>query len=592
MNQNLQSVLTIAGGIGLFLYGMKLLGQSLERFAGAKIEKTLEKLTSNKGKAVLLGAGVTAVIQSSSATIIMVIGFLNAGILKLAQAVPVIFGANIGTTITAQILRLEEVGRGNILTQMLRPSSFAPVCIVIGAFVMLVAKRNRTKYKAGIAVGLGIIFIGMGMMESGFKPLAQTEAFIQTFIVIANPVWGVLAGMLVTVILQSSSASVGMLQAMSTTGVITFSVAAPVIIGQNIGKCVTVLLASIGSNKNSKRAAFIDIMISVIGAAIFLAAIYSYQAVIGFGFWDKPTNMGSIANFHTLFNVGTCLCMMPLVHFLISLSKKIIRDKGTSKIDREVALLDPIFLTNPSVAIEQCKKVMDTVADTVTENYDLTTSCLFKYDSSSADKVRENENFLDKTETLLGEYLVKITEHRLMDEDNRLATEFMHTVGDFERIGDHCINFLDVSEFNFEHEVKFSDSGRNELGNLREAVGEAISTTVKAYKHEDESIYSKILPLEDVIDDIVDMLKSRRVIRLQARGCTMASAISYVEVLTNMERISDHCKDIALHLHQRIIKQSLDTHKSEELAKETAEYRKMKAYYEKRYVEPMKKKEE
>ena len=266
---DLQSLLTMLGGVGLFLYGMKLMGQSLERFAGAKMEKTLEKLTSNRGKGVLLGAGVTAVIQSSSATIIMVIGFLNAGILKLMQAVPIIMGANIGTTITAQILRLGDINNDNLILQMLKPASFAPICVVIGAFVMLISKKNKTKDKAGIAVGLGILFIGMSMMESSFKPLASSPEFMELFLVLTNPVLGVLAGMCVTVLLQSSSASVGVLQAMSATGAITFSMAAPIVIGQNIGKCVTVLLASIGTNKNSRRAVCIDITMSIAGAILF-----------------------------------------------------------------------------------------------------------------------------------------------------------------------------------------------------------------------------------------------------------------------------------------------------------------------------------
>ena len=364
---DLQSILTMLGGIGLFLYGMKLMGQSLERFAGAKMEKTLERLTSSRGKGVLLGAGVTAVIQSSSATIIMVIGFLNAGILKLVQAVPVIMGANIGTTVTAQILRLGDLDNENIILQLLKPASFAPICVVIGAFVMLIAKKNKSRDKAGIAVGLGILFIGMNMMESSFKPLASSPEFMQIFLVLTNPILGVLAGMGVTILLQSSSASVGVLQAMSATGAITFSMAAPIIIGQNIGKCVTVLLASIGTNKNSRRAVCIDITMSLLGAVIFLIAIYAFQGIIGFSFWDTPVNRGRIADFHTLFNLVTCLIMLPFVNGLITISKKVVKEKNVSKIDEELSMLDPIFVTTPSIALEQCRKVMFNMAATVME---------------------------------------------------------------------------------------------------------------------------------------------------------------------------------------------------------------------------------
>ena len=585
---DLQSLLTMLGGVGLFLYGMKLMGQSLERFAGAKMEKTLEKLTSNRGKGVLLGAGVTAVIQSSSATIIMVIGFLNAGILKLMQAVPIIMGANIGTTITAQILRLGDINNDNLILQMLKPASFAPICVVIGAFVMLISKKNKTKDKAGIAVGLGILFIGMSMMESSFKPLASSPEFMELFLVLTNPVLGVLAGMCVTVLLQSSSASVGVLQAMSATGAITFSMAAPIVIGQNIGKCVTVLLASIGTNKNSRRAVCIDITMSIAGAILFLTAIYLYQGIIGFSFWDEPVNRGRIADFHTLFNLVTCIVMLPCINILITFAKKVVKDKNVSKIDEELALLDPIFIQNPSVALEQCKKVMVSMTDAVMENYKLCTACLYQHDPLSAEKIRENESFLDKTESVLGQYLVKITEQHLVGEDNRLATEFMHTVGDFERIGDHCMNLLEVSEYNMEQEIGFSKDALFELNFLSRAVGEALDTTVTAYQQEKESVCHKIGPLEDVVDDMVDTLKSKRIIRLQTGACTTEGGISYIEVLTNMERISDHCINISMHLHQRIIRESLDTHKSEVFDREADEYKAMKVYYEKQYLDPVK----
>ena len=585
---DLQSLLTMLGGVGLFLYGMKLMGQSLERFAGAKMAKTLENFTSNRGKRVLQGAGVTAVIQSSSATIIMVIGFLNAGILKLMQAVPIIMGANIGTTITAQILRLGDINNDNLILQMLKPASFAPICVVIGAFVMLISKKNKTKDKAGIAVGLGILFIGMSMMESSFKPLASSPEFMELFLVLTNPVLGVLAGMCVTVLLQSSSASVGVLQAMSATGAITFSMAAPIVIGQNIGKCVTVLLASIGTNKNSRRAVCIDITMSIAGAILFLTAIYLYQGIIGFSFWDEPVNRGRIADFHTLFNLVTCIVMLPCINILITFAKKVVKDKNVSKIDEELALLDPIFIQNPSVALEQCKKVMVSMTDAVMENYKLCTACLYQHDPLSAEKIRENESFLDKTESVLGEYLVKITEQHLVGEDNRLATEFMHTVGDFERIGDHCMNLLEVSEYNMEQEIGFSKDALFELNFLSRAVGEALDTTVTAYQQEKESVCHKIGPLEDVVDDMVDTLKSKRIIRLQTGACTTEGGISYIEVLTNMERISDHCINISMHLHQRIIRESLDTHKSEVFDREADEYKAMKVYYEKQYLDPVK----
>lgn len=585
---DLNAILTMLGGIGLFLYGMKLMGQSLERFAGAKMEKTLERLTSSRGKGVLLGAGVTAVIQSSSATIIMVIGFLNAGILKLVQAVPVIMGANIGTTITAQILRLGDINNDNFLLQMLKPTSFAPLCVVIGAFVMLISKKNKTRDKAGIAVGLGILFTGMSMMESSFKPLASSEEFMQLFLVLNNPILAVLAGMGVTILLQSSSASVGVLQAMSATGAITYSIALPIVIGQNIGKCVTVLLASIGTNKNSRRAVCIDITMSLTGSAVFLAVIYLYQNLIGFSFWNETINRGGIADFHTFFNLMTCVIMLPLVNVLIAISKKVVKEKNTSKIDEELAMLDPIFLSTPTVALEQCKKVMVSMANAAMENFRLSTENLFKYNEETFEKLQENESFLDKTESILGDYLIKITEQQLSDEDNRLATEFMHTVGDFERIGDHCMNFLDVSIFNEEQQIEFSQEAIHELTYLQKAVGEALHITATAYQEEKESVCHKVGPLEDNVDYMVDLLKSKHITRMQNGLCSNQGGISYVEVLTNMERISDHCTNISMHLHQRLIHKSLDTHRDDVFDRGSDEYKAMVVYYEKMYLDPIK----
>lgn len=583
----LSSILSMFCGIGLFLYGMNLMGQSLERFAGARMEKTLEKLISSNAKGVLLGTGVTAVIQSSSATIIMVIGFLNAGILRLTQAVPVIMGANIGTTVTAQILRLGDINNNNIILQMMKPTSFAPVCVLIGAFVILIAKKPKTKDKAGIAVGLGILFTGMSMMEGSFRPLASSPEFMQTFMVLTNPILGVLAGMFVTILLQSSSASVGVLQAMSATGAITFSMMVPIVIGQNVGKCVTVLLASIGTNKNSRRAVCIDITMSVAGAIIFLAGIYLYQKLFGFSFWNETVNRGRIADFHTLFNIVTCVIMLPFIQQLINFSKKIVKDKNPSKMEQELALLDPIFLNKPTVALEQCKKVMTSMTDVVMENYRLSTECLFDYTEEKAEKIRTNEEFLDMVDSKLSAYLVKLTEQQLDSDDNRLITEFMFTVGDFERIGDHCCNLLDSAEANMEMDAKFSGKAFGELKYLVDAVGTALDSTVKGYREEKESYCHQVGPIEDIVDIMVDIMKANRVQRLQKGDTTIDASITYVEVLINMERISDHCTNISMQLHQRLNKENIDVHKSHVIDRDSEEYKVIKAGYEKLYLDPI-----
>ncbi|MDO4395416.1 MAG: Na/Pi cotransporter family protein [Clostridia bacterium] len=585
---NLEALLSMLGGIGLFLYGMKLMGQSLERFAGAKMEKTLEKLTSNKAKGVLLGAGVTAVIQSSSATIIMVIGFLNAGIMRLMQAVPVIMGANIGTTVTAQILRLGDINNDNMLLQMLKPASFAPLCVVIGAFVILLAKKAKSRDKAGIAVGLGILFIGMSMMESSFKPLADSPEFMNVFLVLTNPVLGILAGMAVTILLQSSSASVGVLQAMSTTGGITFAMAAPIVIGQNIGKCVTVLLASIGTNKNSKRAVCIDVCMAFFGAAIFLAIIYLYQNLVGFSFWDKPVNRGKIADFHTLFNLGTCVFMLPFVNALIKISERIVKDKGVNKIEEELILLDPIFVKSPGVALGQCQKVMSTVASTAMENYKLSTDCYRTgYSDENMEKLRENENFLDKSESALGDYLIKITEQQLDPRDNRLCTEFMHAIGDFERIGDHCKNLIDVAEYNSENDVHFSENALFEIRCISDAVEEIMTLVCDAYTDNTTNFINKVVTLEDTIDELVDILKTHRIQRLMGGHMSADAGISFVEILGNMERIGDHCVNVAIQVHQRLNNENLDPHENLARFTNSEEYKSLMQHYCNKYIDPV-----
>ena len=580
----LESILMMLGGIGLFLYGMKLMGNSLERCAGARMEQILERLTNNKAKGVALGAGVTAVIQSSSATIIMVIGFLNAGIMNLIQAVPVIMGANIGTTVTAQILRLGDISSDNVLLTMLKPASFAPICIVIGAFVLLLAKKQKIKDRAGIVIGLGILFCGMSMMESAFAPLTESEEFRNIFTVFENPVLGVLTGAAVTILLQSSSASVGVLQATASTGVITFAMAAPMVIGANIGKCATVLLASIGTNKNAKRAVCTDITMCCCGAILFLGGIYLYQWIIGFGIWDNTMSRGNIADFHTLFNLATCLVMLPLCNVLIAFSKKIVKDKGSSKMDEELALLDERFLNTPNVALQQCKKVITSMGETARENFSLAYELLEKFDDNKLEQLKENEKFLDKTETVLGEYILKITEKSLSEESNKLANEMMRTVTDWERIGDHCVNLAELAEIKTDSKLKFSIEGFSELKHINAAIDNILELTIESYGSDDEDMAFKVAPMEDVIDDLVDLLKDNHIERLRKGECTVERGVSFVEMLTNIERISDHCDNISLHMRQRMSGAELDTHVK---LKKEYEFKRLYHQYSKLYYEPV-----
>lgn len=549
------------GGIGMFLYGMKLMGSSLESAAGAKMEKILERLTSNKAKGVALGAGVTAVIQSSAATIIMVVGFLNAGILKLAQGVPVIMGANIGTTITAQILRMGDISGDNIFLLMLKPSTFAPILIIVSAFIMLMSKRQSLKDKVGIFMGLGILFMGMTLMQNSFAPMAESEEFGKLFTLFANPFLGVAVGMAVTVLLQSSSAAIGVLQATASTGVVTFAMAAPIAIGCNLGKCVTVLLASIGVNRDAKRAVSIDVTMCVLGSALFLIAIYAYQAVIGFDFWNDTVNMGGVANFHTLFNIVVAIVFLPFINPLISLAKKIVKDEGGySKMDQELTMLDPLFFDTPNVALEQCRKVINIMCDTGRESFNVACGLVDKYEEDKRQIVVDNEAFLDKTETTLGEYIVHITEHALSSKQNIFATELLHTVGDMERIGDHVDNLAEEAEIMHNDGVKYSDESMVEFGYLQAAINDILEQTSIAYETEDADAVLKVEALEEVVDDMVDAMKANHARRLKDGTCTVERGVSFIEMLTDIERISDHCNNVCQHLLQRMNGLELSTH--------------------------------
>lgn len=560
---SITAILTMLGGIGMFLYGMKLMGDSLERAAGVKMEKILEKLTSNKAKGVALGAGVTAVIQSSAATIIMVIGFLNAGILKLAQGVPVIMGANIGTTITAQILRMGDINGDNILLTLLKPSSFAPVLIVIGAFVMLMSKKQSVKDKVGIFLGLGILFEGMTLMESSFAPMAESPEFAKIFTLFENPLLGLMVGMAVTILLQSSSAAVGVLQATASTGVVTFAMAAPITIGCNLGKCVTVLLASIGVNKDAKRAVIIDVAMCVFGSAIFMAGVYAYQGIIGFSFWDDSVSRGDIANFHTLFNIAVAVIFLPFINGLITLATAIIKDNNTvSPMERELALLDPIFLDRPDIALEQCRKVVHAMCTVAIESFNIAFGLIRKYRDEGHESIRENEKFMDETETVLGEYIVHITERQLSTKQNINATELLHTVGDMERIGDHIVNLAEEAERMDHDGIRYSDESMSEFGYLSNAINDILDTTRFAHETEEKPLALRGVAIEDTIDKMIEVMKANHIRRLKEGTCTVERGVSFIEMLTDIERISDHCDNICTHLLQKSEGREFNTHEN------------------------------
>lgn len=541
--------LPLLAGIGLFLYGMDLISGSLEKIAGSGMEQTLEKLTNSKIKGVGLGAIITAVIQSSAATTLMVVGFLNAGILKLSQAVPVIMGANIGTTITAQILRLSDIdGSSGVLLYLLKPSSFAPFLIFIGAFAYLTAKKSKTRDIALIMLGLGSLFFGMDVMETTLAPLKDLPMFSELFVKFSNPLIGILVGAVVTAAIQSSSASVGILQALTSTGLIRFSNAVPIIMGQNIGTCFTVYLSSIGANKNAKRAVFFHLFFNVIGTVIFMTAFYGIQIFLVLPFWNNVMSRGDIANFHSLFNIINTIILLPFTEKIIGLSKKLIKSSEVSPIEESLAVLDPNFLSSPAIALDQAEKVVIGMARTAQKNFFTSVELLESYDPAKMKLLAEYEVLLDRSETVLGNYMLKInSETSLSEEQSHLSTRILHTLGDFERIGDYTVNMAQVAEQNSENHIAFSDKAKRELTLVTAAVGEILNLATDVTETPNPEKAALVEPLEQVIDGLIFRLKNKHIDRLQAGRCTIASGISFIELLTNLERISDHCSNIAIY---------------------------------------------
>lgn len=591
---NILSILQLLGGIGLFLYGMSLMGSSLEKLAGSGLERILEKLTTSKRKGVGalkgwgLGAGVTAIIQSSAATTIMLIGFVNAGIMKLGQAIPVVMGANVGSTITAQILRLGDLGSDNLILQLLKPSSFAPMLVGIGAFILLFTKKKKAKDIASIMIGMGVLFYGMTTMESVFAPLKESEAFQNAFTSFSNPLLGILIGLVITAIIQSSSASVGILQALSATGSVTYATAIPIIIGQNIGKCMTIILGGIGANKKAKRVSLSYLFFNIFGALFFTALIYGIYYTVGIGFWNNVVNRGDIANIHLLFNFLTGVILLPFSEKLGDLTGKVIGDDEVSKTDQELATLDDMLLNTPTIALEQCKHVISAMADAIYDNYQIATELIYNYDPSKQAVLEENEAFIDKCESVLSSYIVKINSKRLSADDRLVVSEILNSVSDFERMGDHCINIFYVAQDKNAQDIHFSPAGHKEVDTIIAAVGNAMKTTFEAFKHDNAAAAIRIEPLAETIDKLKETIKAHHVERLQTGDCGIAGGIALVDLVTSFERISSHCANISLHIVKRVGNDrnfdEMHGHANDSFSEE---YKALYHYYESQYITPV-----
>lgn len=547
------NLLTMFGGLALFLYGMDIMGQGLEKLSGGRLEKILEKLTSNPIKAVLLGTCVTAVIQSSSATTVMVVGFVNSGIMKLTQAVGIIMGANIGTTVTSWLLSMTGIESDNFFVRLFKPSSFSPVLAMLGVIFIMFSKKEKKKDLGTIMVGFAILMFGMETMSGAVKPLADVPEFKGILTMFSNPFLGMLAGAVLTAVIQSSSASVGILQALCATGAVSFGSALPIIMGQNIGTCATALLSSIGASKNARRAALVHLYFNVIGTLVFMLVFYAANGVIHFEFLNAPANAMGIAAVHSTFNLAATLVLLPFSNGLVRLACLTIPDmaeagdeKETEAAFAEFRLLDERFLETPGYAVEQCRHMTIRMAR-LARKCILTSAGLFDhYEQEKADQVEFLENLVDKYEDKLGTYMVKLGSQNLSKNDSLTLSLLLHCIGDFERISDHGMNLMAAAREMAEKEMEFSKKAKKELDVFLAAVQEILDLSISAFEGNNVKQAALVEPLEEVIDDINTYVKANHIRRLRKGKCTIEQGFVLSDISTNLERVADHCSNVAI----------------------------------------------
>lgn len=558
------SLLTMVGGLALFLYGMEVLGDGLKKASGGKLEHILEKLTSNKFNAVLLGAGVTAVIQSSSATTVMVVGFVNSGIMKLSQAVGVILGANVGTTITSWFLSLTGVEGTNLFLKLLKPSSFSPILAIAGVTMLMTGKKEKVKNAGTIMIGFAVLMFGMDTMSNAVKPLAEIPEFTHILLMFSNPVLGMLVGLALTAIIQSSSASVGILQALCVSGAVSYSTAIPIIMGQNVGTCVTALISSAGASKNAKRAALVHLYYNIIKTVAFMVIFYTLNAIFQFAFLNTSASALGVAVIHTAFNVAAVIAIFPISSVLEKLAYLTIPEapeetQAFSPLKEEIQILDSRFLSTPGFALEQCKNAAIDMANYSKDALFLAMQLLDKFDKKAAEKVIELENIVDHYEDELGSYLVKLSSRHLTEKDSQELSILLHCIGDFERISDHAINIMESAREMEDKELTFSKKAQEELTVFTGAVKDIVNTSILVFQEEDLKLAYMVEPLEEVIDYLNAEVKKRHIKRLRKGKCTIEMGFVLSDITTNYERVSDHCSNIALCLLQ-LNEDNFDTH--------------------------------
>lgn len=549
----IEKVLWMVGGIALFLYGMHMMGEGLSKVSGGKLESILERLTNTPVKAVLVGAGVTAVIQSSAATIVMVVGFVNSGIMKLGQAVNVIIGANVGTTITAWLLSLSGIKGGGFLS-LLKPSSFAPVLAIVGVVLVSFMKKEKHHVVGTIMAGFGILMIGMTIMSDAVSPLADVPEFTNILTMFSNPILGMLAGLILTAVIQSSSASVGILQVLCNTGAVTFGTAIPIIMGQNVGTCITALISSITANREAKRAALLHLYYNILKTSLFMAIFYSLDAIIHFAFLNNPISAIGVAVVHSLFNIVACIVLLPFSGLLVKFVYWTVPDKAAeeeiSPVGVELKTLDTRFLDNPGVAIERSRRVAITMAEYTRKAIFTAMELLQHYDPEKAEEVARLESDIDRFEDEIGTYLVKISGKEMPEKESHMLSIILHCIGDFERISDHALNIKEAAEEMQEKGMSFSDKAVEELNIYTNAIKEIVNLAFTAFENDDRQSADMVEPLEEVIDQLSIEMKKRHIKRLRKGKCTIELGFVLSDLTTNYERVADHCSNIAVCLLQ------------------------------------------
>lgn len=580
--------LALLGGLALFLYGMNVMGSGLEKVSGGRLERILERLTSNPLKAVLLGAGVTAVIQSSSATTVMLVGFVNSGIMKLSQAIGIIMGANIGTTATSWLLSLTGIESDNFFISMLKPTSFSPILAIIGIIFIMSGKSDRKKDIGEILIGFAVLMFGMDAMSSAVKPLADVPEFTGILTKFSNPLLGVLVGAVLTAVIQSSSASVGILQALSVTGAFTYGSVIPIIMGQNIGTCVTAMLSSVGANKGAKRTAFVHLYFNVIGSTVFLMLYMILNSIFHFSFANETIGIAGIAAIHSIFNVFATLLLLPFTKGLEKLAYLTIPvdeselEKGGE--EEEFKILDSRFLSTPNFAIEQCVTVTKQMAE-ITKDVLISAKNLFtEYSDEVADKVQTQEDLIDKYDDKLSVYLTQLNSQNLSYRDSQMVSTLMHSINDFERIADHAVNLMKIARKMNHKEISFSSKAQREMKVFGDAVEDILNRAVCAFIENNMELAQTVEPLEEVIDDLNKEVKKRHIKRLRKGKCTIDLGLVLADVAANYERVADHCSNLAVYMIQ-MEDSSIEAHEyiNTLIEENREEFEQMQEAYRKKY---------